>query len=99
MNIRLYTNTDYQNYSRLSPASRKKAVSEKTSGNFDTVTFQKTEAPSDDASFARMLTKQISSRVGQEAEPEKVARLRQQVASGNYRPDSAAIARRMLGYY
>lgn len=100
MNIRLYTNKDYPTYSAVSPiADRAKPAPEKTAGNYDTVTFQKTSAPADDASFARALAREAASRVKQGASPEKVMALQQQVASGTYHPDSAVIARRLLGYH
>lgn len=103
MNIRLYTNKDYPAYSAataISPmADRTKPAPEKAAGNYDTVTFQKTSAPADDASFARVLARETASRIKQGASSEKVMNLRQQVASGSYHPDSAAIARRLLGYH
>lgn len=107
MNIRLYTNKDYPAYSAataISPmADRTKPAPEKAAGNYDTVTFQKTNAPADDASFARVLARvlarETASRIKQGASSEKVMNLQQQVASGSYHPDSAVIARRLLGYH
>lgn len=98
MNIRLYTGTDYQNYSSFSPAAEKsRPQAEKASGNFDTVTLQKT-APADEDGFARILARQAAARLGQGASAEKVMGLKQQVASGTYHPDSVSIARHLLGY-
>ncbi len=98
MNIRLYTGTDYQNYSSFSPVTEKtRPQAEKAAGNFDTVTLQKT-APADEEGFARILARQAASKLGQGASTEKVMGLKQQVASGAYHPDSASIARHILGY-
>lgn len=100
MNIRLYTKKDYPSYSAVPPiADRTKPAPEKAAGNYDTVTFQKTSAPADDSSFARVLARETASRMKQGSAPEKVMNLQQQVASGTYRPDSAVIARRLLGYH
>lgn len=100
MNIKFYTNhTDYPDYRSLTPAAAKAApTTGKVTGNYDKATFNKTQPPVDESSFARILAHEAAGRLEQGAGPEKVAGLRQQVVSGTYKPEARNIAEHMLGY-
>lgn len=100
MNIKLYTNhTDYPDYRSLAPAAPKQApATGKTAGNYDKATFNKTQSPADDSSFARILAREAASRLDKGVSQERVAVLHQQVGSGTYKPEARSIAEHMLGY-
>lgn len=100
MDIRFYTTSSpYMEHRSPAPVTdRTRTVTEKTSGDYDKATFKQVSAPSNDSSFASMLTQTVSARLSKGADTRHVTEVRQQVISGTYQPDSRRIAERMLGY-
>lgn len=100
MDIRFYTaSSPYLDHRSSVPSvDRTKAAAEKNSGDYDKATFHPVSAPSDDSSFAGLLTRTVSARLSKGADPKHVAGISQQVKAGTYQPDSRRIAERILGY-
>lgn len=100
MNIKLYTgNADYPDYRTFSPTASKPALpTDKAAGNYDKATFSRTQAPSDDTGFARILAREAAGSLKTGASQEKIMELQHQIASGTYKPNARRIAERILGY-
>ena len=102
MNIQLYPG-HYGNPFLTGPADRPPEPVSDTAvsrpGNYDRATFYvHPTSGSDDASFARILAKNITRQLtAQHApDPEHLIRLKKQVADGSYQPDDMAIVQAML---
>ncbi len=97
MNVKFQTlNPSYR--TPVSAPRRHAAQSEKTKGNYDTVTINgPRSSQEEDGSFARILSQRAASQIGRGASPERVRELGQQVADGTYHPDAQRIAGRLLG--
>lgn len=100
MNIIFHTsNIDYPGYrSQPFQADRTKSCASGAAADYDKFTTNKPQFPADEASFAQILTKEVTSRLKSGVSPEKVNRIKQQVASGTYTPNARRIAEHMLGY-
>ena len=100
MKITIYNgNADFPDYRTVtSTANSSKTSVGKDSGNYDTVSLNKSPYPEDDTSFARMLVHEAAARLEGGVSKERVLMLKQQVDSGTYQPDARRIAEHMLGY-
>ncbi len=107
----IYFNTEFNpDYSKVrnnnvpksgKEAAAKAASSSSTSASsavYDKVSFGSDSQTPDDETFIANLTSKIASELNMTASPDKVAQLKQDVQSGNYRADSQRIAERLLGY-
>lgn len=92
-------NTDFSDYRTVpSTANSPKTSVGQESGNYDTISLNKSPYPEDDSSFARMLAHEAAVRLEGGVSKDRVLMLKQQVESGSYQPDARRIAEHMLGY-
>ena len=80
----------------FSKADSRVSAGAKESGNYDAITIQSSSRQIQEKTFSEALSRKVASDVKQEATPERVEALKQQVASGTYQIDPYAIASRML---
>mgnify|MGYP001043697638 CR=1 FL=1 len=97
--MKIYADKVLKNYAELRPSSKESHASDASSGvshNFDAITIQSDPRKIEEHTFAQAVSKELSSEVAKTASDEKIAALKEQIASRNYQIDPYAIASRIL---
>lgn len=97
--MKIYTDNVLKNYGEFRLSSKENHVSDASSGvshKFDAITIQSDPRKIEEHAFAQAVSREISSEVAKTASDEKIAALKEQIASQNYQIDPYAIASRIL---